>query len=41
MFIASGRALVAAQCKVGIVGSFPALNACPAELFDTWLTQLN
>jgi nitronate monooxygenase len=40
MFIASGPALVAAQCKAGIVGSFPALNARPAELLDTWLTQL-
>jgi nitronate monooxygenase len=40
MFIASGLALVAAQCKAGIVGSFPALNARPAELLDTWLTQL-
>ncbi|WP_020655239.1 NAD(P)H-dependent flavin oxidoreductase [Massilia niastensis] len=40
MFIASGPALVAAQCKAGIVGSFPALNARPAELLDTWLTEL-
>lgn len=40
LFIASGPALVAAQCKAGIVGSFPALNARPAELLDTWLTQL-
>ena len=32
LFIASGPALVAAQCKAGIVGSFPALNARPAEL---------
>lgn len=40
MFIASGPALVAAQCKAGIVGSFPALNARPAEMLDTWLTQL-
>jgi len=40
MFIASGPALVAAQCKAGIVGSFPALNARPAELLDTWLTGL-
>jgi nitronate monooxygenase len=31
---------VAAQCKAGIVGSFPALNARPAELLDTWLTEL-
>ncbi|NIA53126.1 nitronate monooxygenase [Massilia sp. TW-1] len=40
MFIASGPALVAAQCKAGIVGSFPALNARPAELLDTWLTDM-
>ena len=40
MFIASGPALVAAQCKAGIVGSFPALNARPAEQLDVWLTNL-
>jgi nitronate monooxygenase len=40
MFIASGPELVAAQCKAGIVGSFPALNARPAALLDTWLTDL-
>jgi len=40
MFIASGPALVAAQCKAGLVGAFPALNARPAEQLDAWLTQL-
>ncbi|MGN6703305.1 MAG: NAD(P)H-dependent flavin oxidoreductase, partial [Burkholderiaceae bacterium] len=40
MFIASGPALVAAQCKAGIVGAFPALNARPAAQLDVWLTQL-
>lgn len=40
LFIASGPALVIAQCKAGIVGAFPALNARPAELLDTWLTQM-
>lgn len=40
MFIASGPALVKAQCKAGIVGSFPALNARPAELLDAWLTDI-
>ncbi|MBV8665135.1 MAG: nitronate monooxygenase [Burkholderiaceae bacterium] len=40
MFIASGPQLVTAQCKAGIVGSFPALNARPAELLDTWLTEI-
>lgn len=41
LFIASTPALVVAQCKAGIVGSFPALNARPAELLDTWLTDIN
>ncbi|MDP5008006.1 MAG: nitronate monooxygenase family protein [Glaciimonas sp.] len=40
MFIASGPALVAAQCKAGIVGAFPALNARPADQLDVWLTNL-
>lgn len=40
MFIASGPELVKAQCKAGIVGSFPALNARPAEMLDTWLTEI-
>ncbi|KWE33364.1 NAD(P)H-dependent flavin oxidoreductase [Burkholderia territorii] len=40
MFIVSYPELVLAQCKAGIVGSFPALNARPAELLDEWLTQV-
>ena len=40
MFIVSYPELVAAQCKAGIVGSFPALNARPADLLDEWLTQM-
>ena len=40
MFIASGPALVAAQCKAGIVGAFPALNARPADMLDRWLIDL-
>jgi nitronate monooxygenase len=40
LFIISQPDLVIAQCKAGIVGSFPALNARPAELLDTWLTQI-
>lgn len=40
MFIISQPRLVAAECKAGIIGSFPALNARPAELLDDWLTQL-
>jgi nitronate monooxygenase len=37
MFIASNPALVIEQCKAGIVGSFPALNARPQEKLDEWL----
>ncbi|MFM8467411.1 MAG: NAD(P)H-dependent flavin oxidoreductase [Oxalobacteraceae bacterium] len=40
MFIASVPALVIEQCKAGIVGSFPALNARPAERLDVWLTEI-
>jgi nitronate monooxygenase len=40
MFIVSYPELLIAQCKAGIVGSFPALNARPAELLDEWLTQI-
>ena len=40
MFIVSGPELVIAQCKAGIVGSFPALNARPQEMLDQWLTQI-
>lgn len=40
MFIVSGPELVIAQCKAGIVGSFPSLNARPASAFDEWLTQI-
>ncbi|EDQ03916.1 hypothetical protein DSM14862_02256 [Sulfitobacter indolifex] len=44
MFILSGPELVIAQCKAGIVGSFPALNAREAEgeppLLDAWLRQI-
>ncbi len=41
LFIVSGPELVTAQCKAGIVGSFPALNARPAEVLDEWLTRIN
>ncbi len=37
MFIASTPELVIAQCKAGIVGSFPALNARPKEVLEDWL----
>jgi nitronate monooxygenase len=40
MFIVSTPPLVSAQCKAGIVGSFPALNARPATQLDDWLSQL-
>ena len=40
MFIVSGPELVIAQCKAGIVGSFPALNARPQEKLDEWLTSI-
>ncbi|GHA75108.1 2-nitropropane dioxygenase [Formosimonas limnophila] len=40
MFIVSSPALVTAQCKAGIVGSFPALNARGEGALDQWLTQL-
>ncbi|SOH93545.1 nitronate monooxygenase [Monaibacterium marinum] len=40
MFIISNPALVIAQCKAGIVGSFPALNARPQSQLDEWLAEI-
>ncbi|MDB5466092.1 MAG: 2-nitropropane dioxygenase [Phenylobacterium sp.] len=40
LFIISTPDLVIAQCKAGIVGSFPALNARPASLLDEWLHRI-
>jgi nitronate monooxygenase len=40
LFIVSNPALVIAQCKAGIVGSFPALNARPQSLLDEWLHRI-
>ena len=40
LFIISGPELVIAQCKAGVVGSFPALNARPASMLDEWLHQI-
>ena len=40
MFTVSYPELVLAQCKAGIVGSFPALNARPVELLDEWLFKM-
>ena len=40
LFIISNPDLVIAQCKAGVVGSFPALNARPAEELDRWLEKI-
>ena len=40
MFIVSQPELVIAQCKAGIIGSFPALNARPQEVLDDWIRQI-
>lgn len=40
LFIVSNPDLVIAQCKAGIVGSFPALNARPQALLDDWLSRI-
>jgi nitronate monooxygenase len=40
LFIISNPDLVIAQCKAGIVGSFPALNARPISLLDEWLHRI-
>lgn len=40
MFIVSGPELVIEQCKAGIVGSFPALNARPQEALVDWIRQI-
>jgi nitronate monooxygenase len=40
LFIISHPPLVLAQCKAGIVGSFPALNARPAAQLDEWLAEI-
>lgn len=40
LFIVSGPDLVIAQCKAGIVGSFPALNARPQSQLDEWLHRI-
>ncbi len=40
LFIISGPDLVIAQCKAGIVGSFPALNARPQGVLDEWLHRI-
>jgi len=40
LFIISGPELVIAQCKAGMVGAFPALNARPSGTLDRWLTRI-
>jgi len=41
MFIVSTPSLVVAQCKAGIVGAMPALNARPAAVLDDWLSEIS
>src|SRR5258708_13151444 len=40
LFIVSNPDLVIEQCKAGIVGAFPALNARPKEMLETWLQRI-
>ena len=40
MFIVSHPGLVIEQCKTGIIGAFPALNARPQETLDDWITEI-
>ena len=40
MFLASGVDLVVAQCCAGAIGTFPSLNARPAQQLDDWLTEI-
>jgi nitronate monooxygenase len=40
LFIISNPKLVIAQCKAGVVGSFPALNARPVSQLDEWLAEI-
>jgi nitronate monooxygenase len=41
LFICSGPELVIAQCRAGVIGSFPALNARPKSLLNDWLDQID
>lgn len=40
LFIVSGPELVIAQCKAGIIGSFPALNARPSGTLEKWIVRI-
>ena len=39
LFIVSNPRLVIEQCKAGVIGAFPALNARPAPVLEEWLAQ--
>ena len=41
LFTVSYPELVIAQCKAGIVGSFPALNARPADQLEVWIEKIS
>jgi nitronate monooxygenase len=41
LFIISNPDLVIAQCKAGVVGSFPALNARPGPVLEEWLKRIS
>lgn len=41
LFIISNPDLVLAQCKAGVIGAFPSLNARPIEQLDEWLSRIN
>ena len=40
LFLVSGPDLVIAQCKAGIIGSFPALNARPQQVLEEWIIRI-
>jgi len=40
LFLVSGPELVIAQCKAGIIGSFPALNARPQRVLEEWIVRI-
>ena len=40
LFLVSGPELVIAQCKAGIIGSFPALNARPQNVLEEWIIRI-
>jgi len=41
MFLVSGPELVIAQCRAGVIGSFPTLNARPISQLDDWLSEIS